>query len=267
MNLELNKTYHMDCLEGMKLIPDKSIDMILCDLPYGTTRAKWDKIINQEVLWKEYRRIIKKDGAIVLTASQPFSSLLVYNNLDLYRHSWIWEKPNSSDFINANYRPMKIHEDILVFSFSGDVAPAKSKLKYFPQGLVKVNKKNRRGRNSEVTGYTNKNEYIQKYTNYPKTILRFGYDKEKYHPTQKPVSLFEYLIKTYSNEGEIVLDNCMGSGTTAVACIRSKRNYIGFESDEIYAEISELRAKMESNTEKSEEIKRRIEELVKRKAS
>lgn len=239
--LEMNKIYNQNCLEGMKYIDSKSIDMILCDLPYGTTMAKWDKIINQELLWIEYRRIIKPKGAIVLTSSQPFSSLLVYKNNDIYRHSWIWEKNNSADYANANCRPMKIHEDILVFSFAGDVAPAKIKMKYNPQNIIPSNKLNKRGRHSETTGRFNENQYVQKYTNYPRTILRFDSDNKKIHSTQKPVALFEYLIKTYSNEGDLILDNCMGSGTTAIACINTNRNYIGFELDNKYYELANKR--------------------------
>jgi len=241
--LEINKIYNNDCIgeNGMCLIDDKSVDCIICDLPYGTTMAKWDKIINQELLWKEYRRIIKEKGAIVLTSSQPFSSLLVYKNNDIYKHSWIWEKNNSADYANANCRPMKIHEDILVFSFASDVAPGKIKMKYNPQDLIVCNKINKRGRNSETTGHFNENEYIQKYTNYPRTILKFDLDKKKIHSTQKPVALFEYLIKTYTNEDDLILDNCMGSFTTAVACINTKRNFIGFELDEKYYELGQKR--------------------------
>ena len=241
--LEINKIYNNDCIgeNGMCLIDDKSVDCIICDLPYGATMAKWDKIINQELLWKEYRRIIKEKGAIVLTSSQPFSSLLVYKNNDIYKHSWIWEKNNSADYANANCRPMKIHEDILVFSFASDVAPGKIKMKYNPQDLIVCNKINKRGRNSETTGHFNENEYIQKYTNYPRTILKFDLDKKKIHSTQKPVALFEYLIKTYTNEDDLILDNCMGSFTTAVACINTKRNFIGFELDEKYYELGQKR--------------------------
>ena len=241
--IELNKIYNEDCIggRGICLIPNESIDMILCDLPYGTTMAKWDKIINQEELWTQYRRIIKPRGAIVLTSSQPFSSALIYKNLDIYRHSWVWEKNNSADYANANCRPMKIHEEVLVFSFAHDVAPAKVKMIYNPQGLIPVNKPNRRGRHSETTGHFRENEYIQKYTNYPTTILRFASDKDKIHSTQKPVALFEYLIETYSNEGDLVLDNCIGSGTTAIACINTKRKFIGFENDNTYFELANKR--------------------------
>ena len=241
--LEINKIYNNDCIgeNGMCLIDDKSVDCIICDLPYGTTMAKWDKIINQELLWKEYRRIIKEKGAIVLTSSQPFSSLLVYKNNDIYKHSWIWEKNNSADYANANCRPMKIHEDILVFSFASDVAPGKIKMKYNPQDLIVCNKINKRGRNSETTGHFNENEYIQKYTNYPRTILKYDLDKKKIHSTQKPVALFEYLIKTYTDEGDLVLDNCMGSFTTAVACINTNRNFIGFELDKKYYDLGQKR--------------------------
>ena len=241
--LKINQVYNENCIgeKGMCLIDDKSVDCIICDLPYGTTMAKWDKIINQNKLWSEYRRIIKEKGAIVLTSSQPFSSLLVYKNNDIYKHSWIWEKNNSADYANANCRPMKIHEDVLVFSFASDVAPGKIKMKYNPQDLIMCNKINKRGRNSETTGHFNENEYIQKYTNYPRTILKYDLDKKKIHSTQKPVALFEYLIKTYTDEGDLVLDNCMGSFTTAVACINTNRNFIGFELDKKYFELGQKR--------------------------
>lgn len=271
MNLELNKTYHMDCLEGMKLIADKSIDMILCDLPYGVTQNKWDSAIPLDALWEQYNRIIKDNGAIVLTAQTPFDKILGASNVANLRYEWIWDKDKGSGFLNAKRMPLRQHENILVFY--------KKQPTYHPQmreadqNKVRPLRKNTSQNSTNygnVTGGVEGRSDITK--RYPTTILRYSAmagelnPANRLHPTQKPVDMFEYLIRTYTNEGDIVLDNCMGSGTTAVACIRSKRHYIGFESDEIYAEISELRAKMESNPEKSEEIKRRIEELVKRKA-
>lgn len=234
--LDLNKLYFEDCLEGMKKIDTGSIDMILCDLPYGTTACNWDAIIPFEPLWKQYNRLIKSNGAIVLTASQPFTSRLVLSNLLMFKYEWIWIKNKASDFINANYRPMKKHENILVFS-KGNASPGcKNRMPYVPQGLIhKESKKIRSGslgigrdRDSQ------RGEYVSKGSNYPTSVLEFSGDIKTIHPTQKPVALFEYLITTYTDEGHLVLDNCMGSGTTAIACLNTKRHFIGFENDPKY---------------------------------
>ncbi|WP_368223665.1 site-specific DNA-methyltransferase [Bacillus velezensis] len=226
--LELNSVYQMNCLEGMKLIPDGSIDMILSDLPYGTTQNKWDVIIPFDQLWKEYIRVIKDNGAIVLTASQPFTSALIMSNTKLFRYEWIWKKNNATGHLNAKRMPMKEHESVVVFY--------KKQPTYNPQGIIPYNKITRRGGNGKNYNNSNTMNY-QEYTNYPRTIQHFSYDKEKYHPTQKPVALFEYLIKTYTNEGDLVLDNCIGSGTTAVACQNLKRDWIGFETEKEYIDI------------------------------
>ena len=221
-----------NCLELMKEIPDGSIDMILCDLPYGTTACKWDSVIPFESLWEQYNRIIKDNGAIVLFGSEPFSTLLRYSNLKMYKYDWVWKKSNVMGFLNAKKRPLKEIENIMVFNSS----------LYFPQGLVKNEKgKNCRGKQTESLG---KYEAVNKseFTNYPKTILDFKSERG-FHPTQKPVALLEYLIKTYTNEGDVVLDNCMGSGTTCVACVNTNRHYIGFELDEKYFEIAKKRIK------------------------
>ena len=233
--MELNKIYNEDCLEGMKRIPDRSVDMILCDLPYGTTANKWDSIIPLDELWGQYERIIKDNGAIVLTSSQPFTTKLINSNPKDFRYSLVWEKSNSTGFQLSNKRPLKKHEDILVFY--------KKQSSYNPQGLVLYGKTNRRGNVGDNWTEMKDNKYIQEYTNYPTSILKFGYDVDKHHPTQKPVALFEYLIKTYTNKGEIVLDNCMGSGTTAIACMNTERNFIGFELDKTYYEKSLERIK------------------------
>ena len=222
-----------DCLELMKDIPDASVDMILCDLPYGTTSNKWDSIIPLDLLWEQYERVIKDNGSIVLTASQPFTTVLASSNLKNFRYEWIWNKQNSTGFQLANKRPLKKHENILVFY--------KKQPTYNPQGLKKYNKTNRRGRVGENWDEMENNVYIQKWTNYPTQSLHFKHDKEKKHPTQKPVALFEYLIKTYTNEGELVLDNCMGSGTTGVACKNLKRKFIGIELDETYFNLAKER--------------------------
>ena len=231
--MELNKIYNEDCLEGMKKIENKSVDMILCDLPYGTTRNKWDTVIPLEQLWEQYERVIKDNGAIVLTASQPFTTILAYSNIKYFRYEWIWNKPNSTGFQLANKRPLKKHENILVFY--------KKQPLYNPQGLKKCEKLNKRGGIGKNWSEMKSDEYIQKWTNYPTQTLNFKYDKSKCHPTQKPVALFEYLIKTYTNEGDTVLDNCMGSGTTAIAAINTNRNYIGFELDEEYYNLANER--------------------------
>ncbi|EJR08758.1 hypothetical protein II5_01040 [Bacillus cereus MSX-A1] len=229
----LNQVFNMDCLEGMKLIPDKSVDMILCDLPYGTTACKWDSIIPFDLLWQQYERIIKDNGAILLTASQPFTTKLIASNMKLFRYEWIWKKGNHvTGFPNANRMPLKNHENVLVFY--------KKLPKYYPQDLILLDKpiQKKEIRNMKVLGKRNNeslnNVYVKKYTNYPKSVIDFPRDSKTFHPTQKPVALFEYLIKTYTKEGETVLDNCMGSFTTAIACINTKRNYIGFEMDEEY---------------------------------
>jgi site-specific DNA-methyltransferase (adenine-specific) len=256
-----------DCLVLMENIEDSSIDLILCDLPYGTTDRsgvdkngknrvlEWDCIIPLDELWNHYKRIIKPKGVIVLTADQPFTSKLVLSNLKWFRYEWIWKKRKTTGFLHANYRPMKETEDILVFSPSyASAAAGKSNtnMVYNPQDLVEkvVKKKNNPKRlgkflhNPEHMGEGNKllgeSEYTQKFTNYPSEIIEFGSDGN-IHPTQKPVALMEYLIKTYSNEGDLVLDNCMGSGTTGIACINTNRQFIGMEMDLVYFEMAKNR--------------------------
>ena len=233
VEIELNKIYNEDCLEGMKRMPDKSVDMILCDLPYGTTRNKWDSIIPLDLLWEQYERVIKDNGAIVLFGSQPFTTALNNSNMKLYRYEWIWIKNNSTGFQLANKRPMKKHEIISVFY---NKQPT-----YNPQGLRPYEKVNKRGSMGDNWDEMSSNQYIQKYTNYPTQLLEYSYDKEKLHPTQKPVALCEYMIKTYTNAGETVLDNCIGSGTTAIACLNTNRNFIGFELDKGYFDIANER--------------------------
>jgi len=245
--LELNTIYNEDCIKenGMCLIPDKSIDMILCDLPYGTTACKWDTIIPFDKLWTQYKRIIKDEGTIVLTASQPFTTVLIYSNIQMFKYELIWIKSKASDFINANYRPMKKHENVLIFSNGGAAPGCKNKMTYNPQGLIlKETKKVRKG--SLGIGRDRDSQqgaYISKATNYPVSLLEFSNEGKTIHPTQKPVALFEYLVNTYTNKNETVLDNCMGSGTTAIACMNTSRNYIGFENDEKYYNLSLERVK------------------------
>ena len=231
MGLEQNRIYLGDCLEVMKEIDDKSIDMILCDLPYGTTRNKWDTIIPFEPLWEQYNRIIKDNGAIVLFAQTPFDKVLGVSNLKMLRYEWIWEKPIGTGYLNAKKMPLKKHENILVFY--------KKLPTYNPQFTKGAPYRKTSGGVSTCSCYgkhhtvSNTNDGFR----YPLSIQRFNKDRGL-HPTQKPVSLFEYLIKTYTNEGETILDNCIGSGTTAIAAINTNRNYIGIEKDEGYYSIA-----------------------------
>jgi site-specific DNA-methyltransferase (adenine-specific) len=239
--LEDNKCtlWNGDCLEIMNAIPDKSVDMILCDLPYGTTKCKWDVIIPFDSLWSQYERIIKDAAAIVLFGSEPFSSYLRLSNISLYKYDLIWEKNNGAGFLDCNVRPIKHHEEIIIFSKYGCSNGAKNKMKYYPQGLVYVNKKNNRG-SSRILNNVRDGCSNTVYTNYPKSVLKFSKDKQ-IHPTQKPVALCEYLIKTYTNEGEIVLDNCMGSGSTGVAALNTNRRFLGIELDHTYCGIAKQR--------------------------
>lgn len=234
--IELNKIYNEDCLEGMKKIDDKSIDMILCDLPYGTTACKWDTIIPFDKLWEQYKRIIKDNCAIILTASQPFTTKLINSNIENFGYCWIWKKQKPTNFYQVKWQPLKEHEDICVFY--------KSKPKYYPQGTVPVSiKSGRKNKSSNLYSKYDGGEYIQQVGNYPRSIIEIPTegDKNRLHPTQKPISLFEYLIKTYTNERELVLDNCIGSGTSAIAAINTNRNYIGFELDENYYQLANKR--------------------------
>lgn len=228
---------HGDCLENMKDIPNKSIDMILCDLPYGTTACKWDVVIPFEPLWEQYKRIIKDRGAIVLFGSQPFTSALVMSNVKWFKYEVVWEKEKPSNFAVSKYQIMKYHENILVFS--------NGKNTYNPQmtfgkpnhsvgrGIRK--KHNESGANTSIV--INKTDGLK----HPKSVIKCNREANPVHPTQKPVPLLEYLIKTYTFEGETVLDNCMGSGSTGVACINTNRNFIGIEKDDKYFEIAKKR--------------------------
>lgn len=229
--IELNKIYNQDCLEGMKGIGDKSIDMILCDLPYGTTWAKWDSIIDFKLLWKEYKRVIKDKGAIVLFSSQPFTTKLISSNMKDYKYTWYWIKNNKGNYLNAKRQPLRQVEEINVFS----------KHNYYPQGLKEYNKMRDRGSSAKTTMQNYSNTWFQEKTGYPSNVLYYDLDADKYHPTQKPVALLEYLIKTYTNEGETVLDNCFGSGSTIISSIKTNRNFIGFETDGTYYNIAKDR--------------------------
>lgn len=226
-----------DCLERMREIPDGSVDMILCDLPYGTTQNKWDAVIPFEPLWAEYWRVAKQGAAVVLTAAQPFTSALVMSQPKNFKYSWVWQKEAGTGLLNAKKQPLRDHEDVLVFYRSqptynpqwGEGKPYKQTKggetdNYNPSGIVVTESDGRR---------------------YPKTVLKFSRDKDKSHPTQKPVALFEYLIRTYTNEGMTVLDNCAGSGTTAIAAERSNRRWICIERDPEYFDKAVERVRME----------------------
>lgn len=234
-----------DCLELMKGIEDASIDLILCDLPYGTVSCKWDVVIPFDKLWEQYKRVIQPTGAIVLTASQPFTTALISSNIEMFKYCWVWEKSKPTGFINAKNAPLKQHEDIVVFSQGKAANNNPSRMSYFPQGLI-ASGKTVKSKNSELDAWgsrpsRNNEGYTQDFTNYPKSILKIPSEGKTVHPTQKPAALMEYMIKTYTNEGMTVLDNCMGSGTTGVACINTNRKFIGMEKDENYFSIAKER--------------------------
>lgn len=316
IEIELNKIYNEDCLDGMKRIPDGSIDMILADLPYGTTACEWDEVIPFEPLWEQYRRIIKSKGNIVLTASQPFTSKLIASNFDMFRHEWIWEKDNGTNFLSAKKIPFKVHESVVVFGYKGNnkgmfpksreymisekeksglsakdfkrilgngmathyftdgeqfCVPTKNNYLKLQQGTgmfskpweevkeiyVEENKSHTynpqmikgepyaTGRGSSNGVYGQIGRSVKKnYSGdrYPRSVIKFNSEKGL-HPTQKPTKLFEYLIKTYSNENDVILDNCIGSGTTAIAAMNTNRNFIGYELDKDYYNIATNRIK------------------------
>lgn len=223
-----------DCLTVMPRLAAGSVDLILCDLPYGTTQNKWDSIIPLDRLWAEYWRIAKPNAAVVLTAAQPFTSALVMSQPDAFRYEWIWEKEPSGN-LNAKRMPMPAHESVLIFS---RVPPL-----YNPQGLRPTLRKRGASDNSRTANYGDQKRqpYEQTVTGYPNSILPFAKERSGFHPTQKPVALMEYLIRTYTNPGDLVLDNCMGSGTTGVAAVNTGRRFIGIERDPGYFAIASRR--------------------------
>ena len=244
-----------DCLERMEDLPDSSVDAIIADPPYGTTACKWDSVIPFEPMWDQIKRVIKPNRAIVMTASQPFTSVLVNSNITMFKYEWIWEKAVGSNFACLKYQPMKEHENVLVFG--------KGKVQYNP---IKQPRKGSGAKRLETPYFTNSKQGGAVYGNvcrnnagksydknlrYPSTVQFFNNrasgDRGK-HPTQKPVALMEYLIKTYTNEGGTVLDFTMGSGTTGVACVNLNRNFIGIEFDEKYFKIAEKRIKENKET-------------------
>lgn len=240
-----NVIFNEDCLEGMKKIEDKSVDMILTDLPYGTTNCRWDTPLDLNLLWEQYKRIIKDNGAIVLFAQTPFDKVLGASSLEMLRYEWIWEKTTATGHLNAKKMPMKAHENILVFykklpTYNPQMTEGHKPVNSFTKRLSVAN-------NSPIYNKTKKEIKGGGSTKrYPRSVQVFKTDKQKesYHPTQKPVELCEYLINTYTNEGEVVLDSCAGSGTTAVAAIRTGRKYICFEREREYADIIEERVRI-----------------------
>ena len=243
MKMENIQLYHGDCLEVMKTIPDKSIDMILCDLPYGTTQNKWDSVIPFEPLWKQYERVIKDNGAIVLFAQTPFDKMLGSSNLKLLKYEWIWDKKLGTGHLNAKKMPLKRHENILVFY---------KKLPTYNPQMTKGDPYNKGMVHGKSSNYGKQREVAKKNITgerYPTSILEYtnANRQNRLHPTQKPVDLLEYLIRTYTNEGEIVLDNCMGSGSTGVACLNTNRKFIGIELEEKYFNIAKNRIEEAQN--------------------
>ena len=241
--MESVKLYLGDCLKKMQDIPDKSIDAIITDPPYGTTACKWDSVIPFDVMWEQLNRIIKPNGAIVLFGSEPFSSALRMSNIKNYKYDWVWDKKSGLGFFDVKFRPLKSHENILVFGAIGTGVSNGSKipLSYNPQGVRQTTKTNRNKPSNILNSEPKKREFKNAKTGYPKSVICFVKDSEKKHPTQKPVALMEYLIKTYTNENETVLDFTMGSGSTGVACINTNRNFIGIEQDKKYFDIAEKR--------------------------
>ena len=240
--MELNKIYNEDCLVGMQEIPDKSIDAIICDLPYGTTACKWDNVIPFEPLWEQYKRIIKNNGAIVLFGSQPFTSALVMSNTKWFKYELIWEKDRPSNPLLANKRIMPQHENILIF-YKNQPVFTPQKVKRLEKNLRANKNNNNHTHTTDTKGKTkiivsDGTEYRHPYSiNFFSCVKRGGL-----HPTQKPVELLEYLIKTYTNEGDLVLDNTMGSGTTNLACIKLNRKSIGIEKEKQYYDVAVRRA-------------------------
>lgn len=221
-----------DCLEVMKSIPSGSVDLILCDLPYGMTRNKWDSVIDLTALWSEYKRVC--GGAIVLTAQTPFDKVLGASNLQMLRYEWVWRKESGTGFLNAKRAPLKDHENILVFYGKLPTYNPQMRTGFKPYRCKKGGETSNYNQSGIVTTESSGERY-------PVTVLEFPRDKAKLHPTQKPVALMEYLIRTYTNEGDTVMDNCMGSGTTGVACMNTGRRFIGIEMDAGYFQIAQNR--------------------------
>ncbi len=251
MNLGNGDFWQGDCLELMANIPDGSVDMILCDLPYGTTACRWDTVIPFEPLWKHYWRVAKPNAAIVLTASQPFTTTLISSQIDRFKYCWIWKKSRPAGFAQAKNMPLKDYEDVCVFSAGVTVHASQSnrRMPYNPQGVGKLEKpvitEKKSWSDSAFSKRPSHGRHVQTEGPYPRQVQSFPSESGTFHPTQKPVALFEYLIKTYTNPGETVLDNCAGSGTTAIAAERTGRRWLCIERDREYYEKACNRVKDE----------------------
>ena len=243
--MEIDNIYNMDCLEGMKAIPDGSVDAVICDLPYGTTANKWDSVIPFDKLWAEYKRVIKRGAPIVLFAQCPFDKVLGCSNIEWLKYEWIWMKEQGTGGLNSNHQPLKEHENILVFS-EYSASPTGQPMTYNPQFEVgKPYKIKREPKSSDNYNVAAGGTFYNEGKRYPTSIIHFKRDDDGFHPTQKPVDLLRYLVLTYTNEGDTVLDNCMGSGTTAIACIKERRHFIGFELSKEYFDKAVRRIKAE----------------------
>ena len=236
-----------DCLEVMSKIPDGSVDMVCTDPPYGTTACKWDSVIPFEPMWGQLKRIVKPNGAIVLMASQPFTSALVMSNVKMFKYCWVWEKSRPTGHVHSKNKPMKKHEDIAVFSTgtTAHAAQSKTRMCYNPQDLINhvvpILRKNYTESHSVMLARPSHRDTFQEFGNYPTSVLKIASQGKPLHPTQKPVALMEYMIRTYTNPGETVLDFTMGSGTTGVACVNTSRKFIGIEMDADYFTIAQAR--------------------------
>lgn len=243
--MEVNRIYNEDCLDVLRRLDDESVDAIITDPPYGNTGMKWDLSINVDQMWQELKRIVKPRRAIVLFCGQPFTSRLIVSNPKWFKYCWVWQKSNGAGFLNAKNAPIQYHEDIAVFS-SGTTANGspEHRMTYFPQGLTPYSRV-RKNTHGGVIGYrpSRTSDYTQDFENYPTTILKFANDRDKFHPTQKPVDLMRYLVRTYTSEGETVLDFTMGSGSTGVACVLEGRQFIGIEREREYFATAEQRIK------------------------
>ena len=237
--------YNADCFDVFPFIEDKSIDAIICDLPYGTTACKWDTVVDLGKLWEQYKRVIKPNGAIVLFCQQPFTSALISGNYEMFKYMWYWRKSRPSGFVNAKLKPLKDIEEIAVFSKGTTANRAVNNMVYYPQGLIEVNKNWKRpqtygtGKGVDPTRKSHQLERVIQFEGYPRQVLDFNkHNAKQFHETEKPIELIEYLIKTYTNENETVLDNCMGSGTTGIACKKTGRNFIGIEKEKKYYDVA-----------------------------
>ena len=253
MDENLNKIHNCCCIKGMIKLPNNIIDLICVDLPYGLTECKWDTPINLDDLWGHYKRVLKPSGTIILFGQQPFTSRLVSSNYEMFKYSLVWQKSKPGGFAQAPYKVLCEHEDILIFSRGKTAKNAINKMVYNPQGTKPCNKimKGKTGNTEHRENRKTQKDYVQTTTNYPRSILQFNNEGNTQHPTQKPLELIKYLIQTFSNENDSVMDTCLGSGTTIIACLETKRNFIGYELEKKYFDITQERIeKFIKNNEK-----------------